>query len=309
MRSAGTSGSAGHLFCFGYGYSARVLALRLIGEGWTVSGTCRNSEKRALLAADGVLAYPFDRDQPLIDAPAALDGVTDVLSSIPPDRFGDPVLDQHGPLLAAARGLRWVGYLSTTGVYGDTGGALVDETAPPRPTSERGRRRVEAERRWLDMHEPHGQPVHVFRLAGIYGPGRSAIEQVRLGGARRIDKPGHLFSRIHVDDIAAVLRASIAQPNPGRIYNVCDDQPAAPADVIAHACHLLGVEPPPLIPFDRAVRELSPMALSFWRDNRRVDNARIKRELGVELRYPDYRAGLAAIARELDPERVTGAVQ
>ena len=309
MRSAETSGSAGHLFCFGYGYSARVLALRLIGEGWTVSGTCRNSEKRALLAADGVRAYLFDRDQPLIDAPAALDGVTDALSSVPPDRFGDPVLDRHGALLAAARGLRWVGYLSTTGVYGDTGGAQVDETAPSRPTSERGRRRVEAERRWLDMHEKHGQPVHVFRLAGIYGPGRSAIEQVRLGGARRIDKPGHLFSRIHVDDIAAVLRASMARPNPGRIYNVCDDEPAAPADVVAHACRLLGLEPPPIVSFDQAASELSPMALSFWRDNRRVDNARIKRELAVELRYPDYRAGLAAIARGLDPESKTGAAQ
>lgn len=309
MTSAETSGSARHLFCFGYGYSARVLALRLISDGWVVSGTCRNATKRALLAADGVRAFLFDRDHPLIDGPAALDGVTDVLSSVPPDRFGDPVLDQHGALMAAARGLRWVGYLSTTGVYGDTGGAPVDETAPLRPTSERGRRRVEVERRWLDMHEKHGHPVHVFRLAGIYGPGRSAIEQVRLGGARRIHKPGHLFSRIHVDDIAAVLRASMIRPNPGRIYNVCDDQPAAPADVIAHACHLLGVEAPPPVPFDQAASELSPMALSFWRDNRRVDNARIKRELGVELRYPNYRAGLAAIARVSDPERATGAVQ
>lgn len=309
MRSTETSGSARHLFCFGYGYSARVLALRLISDGWVVSGTCRNAEKRALLAADGVRAFLFDRDQPLIGPPAALDGVTDVLSSVPPDRFGDPVLDQHGTLLAAARGLRWVGYLSTTGVYGDTGGAQVDETAPPRPTSERGRRRVEAESRWLALHEKHGQPVQVFRLAGIYGPGRGAIEQARQGAARRIDKPGHLFSRIHVDDIAAVLRASMARPNPGRIYNVCDDEPAAPADVIAHACHLLGVEPPPPVPFDQAAPELSPMAMSFWRDNRRVDNARIKRELGVKLLYPDYRAGLAAIARVSDPERATGAVQ
>jgi nucleoside-diphosphate-sugar epimerase len=304
-----TGGSARHLFCFGYGYSARVLALRLIREGWAVSGTCRTDEKRSLLIADGVRPFVFDRHRPMIAGSAALDGVTDVLSSVPPDQVGDPVLDRHGSLIAAARGLRWIGYLSTTGVYGDTGGALVDETAPLRPTSERGRRRVEAERRWLELWERHGQPVHVFRLAGIYGPGRSAIDQVRLGERRRIDKPGHLFSRIHVDDIATVLRASISRPNPGRIYNVCDDEPAAPADVIAHACDLLGLEPAPLVPFERAAPDLSPMALSFWRDNRRVDNARIKRELGVELRYPDYRGGLAAIARALDAERHIGVPQ
>jgi nucleoside-diphosphate-sugar epimerase len=304
-----TGGSARHLFCFGYGYSARVLALRLIREGWTVSGTCRTDEKRSLLIPDGVRPFMFDQDRPMIAASAALDGVTDVLSSVPPDRAGDPVLDRHGSLIAGAQGLRWIGYLSTTGVYGDTGGTLVDETAPMRPTSERGQRRVEAEGRWLELWERHAQPVHVFRLAGIYGPGRSAIDQVRVGQRRRIDKPGHLFSRIHVDDIAAVLHASIGRPNPGRIYNVCDDEPAAPAEVIAHACNLLGVEPSPLVPFHEAMAQLSPMALSFWRDNRRVENARIKRELGVELRYPDYRGGLAAIARALDAERNIGVPQ
>jgi nucleoside-diphosphate-sugar epimerase len=303
-----TGGPARHLFCFGYGYSARALARHLRGDGWAVSGTCRSDEKRAPETADSVRLFPFDRDRPLSDARAALDGVTDVLSSIPPDGMGDPVLDRHGDVLMAARELRWIGYLSTTGVYGDTGGAPVDETAPLRPTSERSRRRVEAERRWLDLFDRHGQPVHVFRLAGIYGLGRSALDQVRRGEARRIDKPGHLFSRIHVDDIAAVLRASIGRPHPGRIYNVCDDEPAAPADVIAHACRLLGLEPPPPVPFDRAASGLSPMALSFWRDNRRVDNARIKRELGVALRYPDYRSGLAAIARAAAPECGAGLV-
>jgi nucleoside-diphosphate-sugar epimerase len=147
--------------------------------------------------------------------------------------------------------------------------------------------------------------VHVFRLAGIYGPGRSAVEQVLRGEKRRIDKPGHLFSRIHVDDIVAVLRASIGRPDPGRIYNVCDDEPAEPADVVAYACRLLGVEPPPPVPFEQVASGLSPMALSFWRDNRRVDNARMKRELGVVLRYPNYRDGLAAIARALAAERHT----
>jgi nucleoside-diphosphate-sugar epimerase len=300
-------GSAPHLFCFGFGYSARALARRLMDEGWIISGTCRSEEKRAALAARGIRAFLFDRDRPLLDAPAAFDGVTDILTSIPPDATGDPVLDQHGEVIAAARGLHWIGYLSTTGVYGDTGGAVVDETAPLCPTSERSRRRVEAERRWLDLFGArrcpcatrrrwHGQPVHVFRLAGIYGPGRSAIDQVRRGEMRRIDKPGHLFSRIHVDDIGAVLHASIARPNPGRVYNVCDDEPAEPSDVVAHACRLLGVESPPLLPFDRAASGLSPMALSFWRDNRRVDNSRIKAELGVTLAYPNYRSGLKAIA-------------
>jgi nucleoside-diphosphate-sugar epimerase len=212
-------GSAPHLFCFGFGYSARALARRLMDEGWIISGTCRSEEKRAALAARGIRAFLFDRDRPLLDAPAAFDGVTDILTSIPPDATGDPVLDQHGEVIAAARGLHWIGYLSTTGVYGDTGGAVVDETAPLCPTSERSRRRVEAERRWLDLFGArrcpcatrrrwHGQPVHVFRLAGIYGPGRSAIDQVRRGEMRRIDKPGHLFSRIHVDDIGAVPTTS-----------------------------------------------------------------------------------------------------
>ena len=306
MVAVQTGGPARHLFCFGYGYSARALARRLRGEGWAVSGTCRADEKRAPATADGVRLFPFDRDRPLSDARAALDGVTDVLSSVPPDQAGDAVLDRHGALIAAARGLRWIGYLSTTGVYGDTGGALVDETAPLHPTSERSRRRVEAERRWLDLFDRHDQPVHVFRLAGIYGPGRSAVEQVLRGEKRRIDKPGHLFSRIHVDDIAAVLRASIGRPRPGRTYNVCDDEPAAPAEVIAYACRLLGVEPPPPVPFEQAASGLSAMALSFWRDNRRVDNARIKRELGVVLRHPNYRDGLAAIARALAAERDTG---
>ena len=193
------------------------------------------------------------------------------------------------------KGLAWAGYLSTTGVYGDTGGARVDETAAVNPTSERGRRRAEAEDGWLDLWRAAGVPVHVFRLSGIYGPGRSALGAVRAGTARRIDKPGHLFARIHVDDIAVVLRASMARPDPGAVYNVCDDQPAPAADVVAFACEILGVDAPPLVPFRQAARDMSPMALSFWRDNRRVDNTRIKRELGVRLNFPDYRAGLRAV--------------
>ncbi|MCZ6465684.1 MAG: SDR family oxidoreductase [Alphaproteobacteria bacterium] len=283
------------LFCFGLGYTARVLAAALMGEGWTVAGTCRDEATRADLAADGIDAFLFDRDRPLDDAGTALGGATHLLSSVPPDAEGDPVLARHAGAIAAMEGLAWAGYLSSTGVYGDTGGAPVDETAAVNPTSERGRRRAEAEEGWLDLRRAAGVPVHVFRLSGIYGPGRSALDTVRAGQARRIDKPGHLFARVHVDDIAAVLRASMARPGPGAVYNVCDDEPAPAADVVAFACELLGVDAPPLVPFHQAAGEMSPMALSFWRDNRRVDNSRIKGELGVRMKFPDYRAGLRAV--------------
>ena len=252
-------------------------------------------EKQARFEGLGIRAFQFDRDRPLADPTAALAGVTDLLVSVPPDAAGDPVLDQHGNDIAAATGLRWLGYLSTTGVYGDTGGAPVDETSRVNPSGERGRRRVQAEQRWLNLNTHYEVPVHVFRLAGIYGPGRSILDQVRAGRARRIDKPGHLFSRIHVADISTVLRASMVRPVPGAIYNVADDRPAPPSDVVAHACELLGVEAPAPIHLDVARAEMSEMALSFWRDNRRVVNRRIKDELGVNLKFPDYETGLQAI--------------
>ncbi len=285
----------GRLFCFGLGYSATVLARRLMVGGWSVAGTCQGEDRAAELAALGITAHPFDRDRPLDDFAAALAGTTHLLSSVPPDGDGDPVLDVHGADLAGLSGLRWAGYLSTTGVYGDAGGAPVDESAPLAPTSERGRRRVAAESVWLDLHRGLGLPVHVFRLAGIYGPGRSPLDRVRAGSAQRVVKPGHAFGRIHVDDIAAVLAASMARPAPGAIYNVCDDEPAPPAEVVEFACRLLGLKPPPEIPFDEAAAAMSPMALSFWRDNRRVDNGRLKSELGVTLAYPTYREGLRAV--------------
>ena len=271
------------LFCFGLGYSGRALARELLAGGWSVAGTCRSERGLAELAALGVEPFRFDA---LPDG--ALDGTTHLLSSVPPDAGGDPVLIHHSAALARLAGrLEWAGYLSTTGVYGDSGGAWVGESSPLNPSSPRQARRVAAERAWAET-----LPIHIFRLAGIYGPGRSAIDQVRAGSARRIDKPDHVFSRIHVDDISNVLVASIARPNPGAVYNVCDDLPAEPAAVVLEACRLLGVEPPPPLPFAEA--GLSPMAASFWRDNRRVRNDRIKRELGVTLRYPDYRSGLAA---------------
>jgi nucleoside-diphosphate-sugar epimerase len=280
-----------HLFCLGLGYTGLALAHRLAALGWLVTGTCRRTEKMAALREAGFSTVLFDRDHP-VDA-TALHGATHLLVSVSPDAAGDPVLAFHGDDIAAMLGLCWLGYLSTTGVYGDRGGGWVDETAELRPTGERGRRRVAAEAGWLDLWRAHGSPVHIFRLAGIYGPGRSALDALRAGTARRIDKPGQVFSRIHVEDLASVLLASIERPRPGAVYNVCGDDPAPPEMVVAYAAQLLGKPPPPLVPLDAA--GLSPMARSFYDDNKRVSNQLIKTELGVRLRYPDFRAGLAAI--------------
>lgn len=278
---------SGRFFLFGLGFSGRVIARALQQAGWQVAGTTRSGEAVDL---PGIRLFPFDRDHPL---PAgALDGVSAVLSSVPPDDHGDPVLDIAGDALKAVRPA-WVGYLSTTGVYGDRDGGLVTEESELRPTLDRSRRRAAAEAAW----QASGLPVHIFRLAGIYGPGRSAVDTVREGNARRIVKPGQVFSRIHVDDIAATVLASLARPHPGRIYNVCDDDAAPPQDVIAYACQLLGVEPPPEVPWEQAQATLSPMALSFYADNKRVSNERIKRELGVVLRQPSYREGLRGILK------------
>ena len=276
-----------HLFCFGLGYTARVLARRLIAQGWRVSGTTRDADKVAALTADGIAVHRFAPDAPL--DPALLADASHLLSAVPPEAGGDPVLAVHGADLAALAPA-WVGYLSTTGVYGDRAGGWVDEAGALAPVGARGRRRVAAEAGWRAL----GLPLHIFRLAGIYGPGRSALDTVRAGRAQRIDKPGQVFSRIHVEDLASVLAASIARPNPGAVYNVADDDPAPPEAVIAYACELLGRPAPPLIPFERA--ELSAMARSFYAESKRVANRRIKSELGVRLAYPDYRAGLAALA-------------
>jgi nucleoside-diphosphate-sugar epimerase len=278
------------LLCFGFGYSAQALA-RALGPGWSITGTSRGGEAPSAPAGANVRCLRFDRDHPL--EPAAFAGVTHVLLSVPPDEAGDPVFDRHRDDIAAISGLAWLGCLSTTGVYGNRDGGWVDESSELRPSGVRGRRRVAAEAAWLDLWRTRNVPVHVFRLAGIYGPGRSPFGALRAGAAKRIDKPGQAFSRIHVEDLADVLMASIARPRPGAVYNVCDDEPAASAEVIAHAAALLGVPAPPLVPFDAA--ELSPMARSFYDDNKRVSNVLIKRELGVALRYPNYRGGLAAI--------------
>jgi len=271
------------LLCFGLGYSARVLAGRLGDSLWRVTGTSRNPQEPHCLC--------FNRDQPL--PPETFTGITHILISIPPEDSGDPVLNLHGEDIAALPDLVWLGYLSTTGVYGNRAGAWVDERSDLNPTGARGRRRVAAEAAWQNLWRRRGVPVHIFRLAAIYGPGRSPFDALRAGTARRIDKPGQVFSRIHVDDLASVLIGSITRPRPGAIYNVCDDEPAAPEAVIAHAASLLRLPAPPLVPF--AAAGLSAMATSFWDDNKRVSNRLFKEELGVVLRHPNYRAGLAAI--------------
>jgi nucleoside-diphosphate-sugar epimerase len=281
------------LFCFGLGYTALAFARALMADGWVVAGTSRSDETAVALSETGIDVFRFDRDHPLSDPAAALAGTTHLLSSVPPDDAGDPVVDCHGDAIGGLSGLEWVGYLSTTGVYGDHDGGSVDEATPLAPTGVRGQRRVAAEKAWLGLHERYGTPAHLFRLAGIYGPERNALVTVRDGRAHRTVKPGQVFSRIHRDDIVETLCASIRKPNPGAAYNVCDDEAAPPQDVIAYACDLLGVVPPPEVDIGDA--DLSPMARSFYRDNKRVRNDRIKEELGVLLRWPSYREGLAAL--------------
>jgi nucleoside-diphosphate-sugar epimerase len=275
------------LLSLGHGYTARALSRRLLPCGWRVIGTTRDPAKARELATEGVepLLWPGDLGP-------ALDKATHILCSAAPDAAGDPFL-QAVPEVGTARAV-WVGYLSTTGVYGDHKGGWVDETTPLTPQSERGRQRVVAEEQWRAT----GLPVHIFRLAGIYGPGRGPFEKVRDGTARRIIKPGQVFGRIHVDDIAQVVEASICRPNPGAAYNVCDDNPCPPEEVIAHAARLLGLPDPPAVAFADVVDTMGPMARSFYSESKRTRNARIKAELGVKLLYPDYPQGLAALLRD-----------
>lgn len=274
------------LLSLGHGYSAQALARLLIPQGWRVIGTTRSAAKAQALRAQGV--------EPVLwqdDLTSALAQSTHFLSSIAPDESGDPVLLRYGQQIAATP-LHWVGYLSTTAVYGDHKGAWVDETTALTPGTARGAARVAAEQAWSAL----GLPLHIFRLAGIYGPGRGPFEKVRDGTARRIIKTGQVFSRTHVQDIAQVLAASIARPAPGGIYNVCDDDPAPPEDVLSHAARLLGLPDPPAIPYETA--EMTPMARSFYAESKRVRNDRIKADLGIKLLYPTYREGLAGLLSE-----------
>ena len=285
---------AGHLYpmthtllSFGHGYSARALTKLLLPKGWRVIGTTRSAEKADELRASGVEPFIWPTD----DMSAAIKAADHILISAGPNEDGDPTLNLLRDQIAQkGSALRWVGYLSTTGVYGNFDGAWVDETTPLNPTTKRGQARKNAEEEWSEIPD---LPLHIFRLAGIYGPGRGPFSKVRKGTARRIIKEGQVFSRIHVDDIAQILAASIAQPNVGAAYNMCDDDPAPPQDVIAYAADLLGLPVPPAIAFEDA--EFTPMARSFYAENKKVRNDRIKSELGVKLLYPTYREGLQAL--------------
>jgi len=273
------------LLSFGHGYSARALARLLVPQGWRVIGTTRNAARAEELCVEGV--------EPLIwpgaDMRSALAEASHLLISTAPDETGDPVLNALQNEIANAASFEWIGYLSTTGVYGDHQGDWVDETTPLDPATKRGRYRVNAEVQW----QKQALTLHIFRLAGIYGPGRGPFSKLQNGTARRIVKPGQVFSRTHVDDIAQTLAASIKQPNPGAIYNICDDDPAPPQDVIAYAAELLGLPVP--IAEDFATTSMSAMARSFYGESKKVRNDRIKDELGVKPIYPDYRAGLRAL--------------
>ena len=279
------------LFIFGLGYSGLEIARLARAAGWSVAGTCTSDQKAEGLRAQGIEAHRFDGTAAL--PTAALDGASHVLCTISPGTTGDPALRTCSSLLTRAR---WLGYLSTTGVYGDHGGDWVDEDTPPKPGRPRSVERLAAERAWQVVGLEAGIAVDIFRLPGIYGPGRSAVDQVKAGTARRIDKPGQVFSRIHVEDIAGTVLMAITGAHAGAIYNVADDLPASTSDVVAFACELLGKPAPPIIPWEQAAPTMSAMARSFYAETRRVKNNRIKQELGVALRYPTYREGLRAVA-------------
>lgn len=270
-----------HLLSFGHGYSAQALANVLPPDEWDITGTSRAGDSQTV-------AWPQT------SVSAALDVATHLLISIAPNADGDVVLQAIGSEIAkAAPHLEWIGYLSTTGVYGDHDGAWVDEQTALTPSTKRGEMRVLAETQWQDMAAEHALPLHIFRLAGIYGPGRGPFAKVRNGTARRIIKENQVFSRIHVADIAQTLAASINNPNPVSVYNVCDNDPAPPQDVIGYAADLLGVPKPPAIDFETA--ELTPMARSFYAESKRVRNDKITSELGVKLLFADYKTGLKAM--------------
>ncbi len=278
------------LIIAGLGYAGRAVAEAAAANGWRVIGTSRQPE--AVKAPPGVEVISFDAAGPAFAA------ASHWLITTPPDEAGDPVLRRHAAALASGN-QRWIGYLSTTGVYGDRGGGTVDEATAPAPDQPRSQRRLAAEEAWRAARPAHAA-LDLCRVGGIYGPGRAPFAELRAGIARRVVKPGHSFSRIHRDDIAHAIMAAISNPpEPGcRVLNFVDDEPADSAAVMAEAARLLGMPPPPVVPFEEARAAMSPMALSFWSENRRVANAATKAALGIEWRYPSYREGLAASLAE-----------
>lgn len=284
-----------HLFCFGFGYCASYVAQRLAMRGWTISGTATQDAGVAEINRRGYQGSIFDGKRPNPDVSGALRHATHILLSIPPSENGDPAWRIHGSDIADSPSIKWIGYFSTVGVYGDSAGGWIDEATQPHPGSERGQRRLKAENEWLELGSNTNKGVMIFRLPGIYGPGRSTLDDIRNGTARRIIKPGQVFNRIHVQDIASAVEAAIDRPSSGRTYNITDDEPSPPQDVVAYAASLLGVPPPPELDF--ATAKLSPMGQSFYSENKRIANTRMKAELGVQLQFPSYREGLKDIAR------------
>ncbi|MBE7635712.1 NAD-dependent epimerase/dehydratase family protein [Sneathiella sp. P13V-1] len=283
------------VLCFGLGFTARELARQ--NPNWNFIGTKRDVTAAGETLPPNVTLKPFEGEAFPIWWDEVADTITHVLLSIPPSGEGDPVFLTMSEALVTLNSLEWVGYLSTTGVYGNLNGGEATEETPRNASGPRGQRRVDAEMAWEDLHARNGLPLHIFRLPGIYGPGRNQLVSLQKGKAHRIVKKDHVFSRIHVEDIAAILSASMKQPNPGRIYNIADDNPAPPQDVVAYAAELLGIEAPPLQDFETA--NLSPMARSFYNDNKTVSNKRIKDELGISLRFPTYKEGLKALSEAL----------
>ncbi len=282
------------ILLLGFGYVARRFARGLGAGGWRVAGTARSTAKAAALAAEGLEPILWDESGLAADA---FDGTSAILVSTPPDEDGCPACAAaEFPLIQDARNFSWIGYLSSNGVYGDHGGAIVDENSPLLASSPRALNRLCAEDQWRNLARARRLPLVIFRLPGIYGPGRSALDTVREGRAQRIFKEGQMFSRAHVDDIAAALQKSLQHPDAGSLFNIADDEPAPPQDVIAYACELLNVAPPPLIRFEEA--QLSDMARSFYADNKRVSNALMKERLSVALKFPTFREGLRAILAE-----------
>jgi nucleoside-diphosphate-sugar epimerase len=281
-------------FIFGAGYSGQAFARTNRGPGTRITGTTRTVEKFDRLREAEIEPHLFSGEM-TPELKDALRGATHLIVSIAPDEAGDPVLNAARDLIATQMPeLAWIGYLSTVGVYGDHAGAWVDETSECRPVSRRSTMRLKAEQEWLELGRQIGVPVAVLRLSGIYGPGRNAFVNLSNGTAKRLVKKDQVFNRIHAADIAGALW-HLADGNRGGVFNVTDDLPAPPQDVVAYAAGLMGVEPPPEIPFETA--ELSPMARSFYGENKRVSNAAIK-ATGYAFRYPDYKAAFDAMWAE-----------
>lgn len=280
-----------HLLVFGPGYSATAFIKTVISNQWSASATWRQEKAVAAIAALG--AKPVAYSTAALAASVPPEAVTHILVSIAPQSDGDPVLNSFKNWIASCPNLRWIGYLSSTNVYGDHGGDWVDETSETKPSLDRGKRRLSAENNWAKLGADLGIPVHIFRLAGIYGQERNALKTVRDGKARRVIKPGQVFGRIHRDDIASALWLAANSSVPSNIFNLADDLPSPPQDVVNEAARLLGADIPPEIAFEAA--DLSPMGRSFYQENKRVKNQKAKDLLGWHLTYPDYRQALAKI--------------